>query len=803
MIALTFQKRLLSATIFSLSTSVAFSATPASIDRVENNAGKTVYYKSPADGTLTSRDSNSFTGLETKEFTLFSTNNNSHNSVDFSVPAIDKRMSVYGGIGEAFNESSDDNRLRIHDTKIDHGLLLLGGYTLRKGDAKGNRLTLERSDIRAVSIGGAYAIKPVSEAQPNDATIAVNNNELTIDNASNVSALFVFGGSNIASNVDGTTLSADGNKVTIRGQVTMLDQNDMKEEISNGSYSGYLASGVVGGYYSEKLSLSASNNELIFDNATVLAPNSIIGAGVIKTSLRNNMSIKNNAVHLLGTSYIKGFVLSGIAIGGPQIEFRDSLSDNNRIFVRGSVTVDTLELPAINIIGGQGYDLSSLMGYHTLDIEISEHNRETAALLLKGQYGLDLRGKVLHLRPSADLKHVGSYLLIDAREVSQSERLDENTPSDSKYAPILMGKPINDFEETADKPLPLDLTKVELDTTFLKTPLAVELNEDKNLLTINFDDTPLPDPSHDDNTQTLSQTFHGALRMVDDGANMALENALPQAHAAQHRADATHAPFASVYGSTGKLKSNPKLDLDTQIFMAGSALKLGPNTTGALFLEYAMGDSDVKLSNISASADHKGYGVGLALEHEFNDQFYAATSVRVGRTETKFNGVFEGDSVHYKAKAPYASLRLQAGWRHTVTETITTDLYARYGLNYIGGDTVALHNRTNDTLDASCTTTSTLRIGGLVNVLNTQNWDAALGAAYERTFGSEGKTAVVVFGHPYDVDATSLDGNTGIFTAKVGYHPETAKAWSFGLHVDGFVGDRQGVAGTFTTTYSF
>ena len=367
MIALTFQKRLLSATIFSLSTSIAFSATPASIDQVENNAGKTVYYTSPADGTLTSRDSNSFTGLETKEFTLFSTNNNSHNSVDFSVPAIDKRMSVYGGIGEAFNESSDDNRLRIHNTTMNHGLLLLGGYTLRKGDAKGNRLTLERSDIRTVSIGGAYAIKPVSEAQPNDATIAVNNNELTIDNASNVSALFVFGGSNIASNEDGTNLSADGNKVTIRGTVTMLDENDMEEKISNSSYSGYLASGVVGGYYSEKLSLSASNNELIFDNATVLAPNSIIGAGIIKTSLPNNMSIKNNAVHLLGTSYIKGFVLSGIAIGGPQIQFRDSLSDNNRIFVRGSVTVDSPELPAISLIGGQGYDLSSLMGYHTLD----------------------------------------------------------------------------------------------------------------------------------------------------------------------------------------------------------------------------------------------------------------------------------------------------------------------------------------------------------------------------------------------------------------------------------------------------
>lgn len=104
--------------------------------------------------------------------------------------------------------------------------------------------------------------------------------------------------------------------------------------------------------------------------------------------------------------------------------------------------------------------------------------------------------------------------------------------------------------------------------------------------------------------------------------------------------------------------------------------------------------------------------------------------MRYGRTETKFRGTFDADTVHYKAKAPYASWRLQAGWRYPLSETINTDLYARYGLNDFGGDSVALHNRTNDTLVAHASTTSTARIGALIPFANSV-WSGAVGAAYE------------------------------------------------------------------------
>lgn len=137
-----------------------------------------------------------------------------------------------------------------------------------------------------------------------------------------------------------------------------------------------------------------------------------------------------------------------------------------------------------------------------------------------------------------------------------------------------------------------------------------------------------------------------------------------------------------------------------------------------------------------------------------------------------------------------------------MSETINTDLYARHGLNYFGGDSVALHNRTNDTLVVHASTTSTARIGALIHFANSV-WSGAFGAAYERTFGPQGRASLIAFGRPYDFDPMRLTGHTGIFTAKIGYRPERAKDWSFNLHLDGFVGDRHGVAGTFTTTYTF
>lgn len=56
--------------------------------------------------------------------------------------------------------------------------------------------------------------------------------------------------------------------------------------------------------------------------------------------------------------------------------------------------------------------------------------------------------------------------------------------------------------------------------------------------------------------------------------------------------------------------------------------------------------------------------------------------------------------------------------------------------------------------------------------------EAAAGAAYERTFGASGKSAVAAFGHPYEVDPTTLDGNTGIFTLGASYAPASAKAFA-------------------------
>lgn len=133
-----------------------------------------------------------------------------------------------------------------------------------------------------------------------------------------------------------------------------------------------------------------------------------------------------------------------------------------------------------------------------------------------------------------------------------------------------------------------EANEIVLENTFVKEPMRMDMEAHGHLLTITFDDkpaTPKDKPEIKDNTKVLSRTFTRALRLIDDGANMALENALPQAHQTLAREQTTRAPFASIYGSTGLLKTSPRLDVDTQIVMVGSAFKWLPATTVAVFGE--------------------------------------------------------------------------------------------------------------------------------------------------------------------------------------------------------------------------
>lgn len=81
--------------------------------------------------------------------------------------------------------------------------------------------------------------------------------------------------------------------------------------------------------------------------------------------------------------------------------------------------------------------------------------------------------------------------------------------------------------------------------------------------------------------------------------------------------------------------------------------------------------------------------------------------------------------------------------------------------------------------------------------------EAAAGAAYERTFGASGKSAVAAFGHPYEVDPTTLDGNTGIFTLGASYAPASAEGLRLDFTGEAFAGDRRGVAGTLSARFAF
>ena len=69
-----------------------------------------------------------------------------------------------------------------------------------------------------------------------------------------------------------------------------------------------------------------------------------------------------------------------------------------------------------------------------------------------------------------------------------------------------------------------EANEIVLENTFVKEPMRMDMEAHGHLLTITFDDkpaTPKDKPEIKDNAKMLSRTFTGALRLIDNGANMA------------------------------------------------------------------------------------------------------------------------------------------------------------------------------------------------------------------------------------------------------------------------------------------
>lgn len=304
-----------------------------------------------------------------------------------------------------------------------------------------------------------------------------------------------------------------------------------------------------------------------------------------------------------------------------------------------------------------------------------------------------------------------------------------------------------------------------------------------------------------ENAKVLSETLLGSVAFVNQGAEFIADEGMDAIVSAAK--DGRFTAFGAMQGGRSSYETGSHVSVWGVSLAAGTAGKVG-NMTMAGFIEAGWGRSDPSVSGASGDGDHDYYGVGGAVRYDFESPFYLDGSLRIGSSSTEFDGEFSGTKAEYDADSLYVTAHVGGGYVFDLSSTLAMDLYGRYMFTYLEGDEVGLHTGSGEKLDMDDTTAHTVRLGFslLGNCTPEVAWHAGL--AYEHVFDGDAESTLLVGGSRASLDTPTLEGNSGIVDVGFRYQPGGASdPWTFGVNLKGYVGDRQGVTGSFNALYTF
>ena len=304
-----------------------------------------------------------------------------------------------------------------------------------------------------------------------------------------------------------------------------------------------------------------------------------------------------------------------------------------------------------------------------------------------------------------------------------------------------------------------------------------------------------------ENAKVLSETLLGSVAFVNQGAEFIADEGMDAIVSAAK--DGRFTAFGAMQGGRSSYETGSHVSVWGVSLAAGTAGKVG-NMTMAGFIEAGWGRSDPSVSGASGDGDHDYYGVGGAVRYDFESPFYLDGSLRIGSSSTEFDGEFSGTKAKYDADSLYVTAHVGGGYVFDLNSTLAMDLYGRYMFTYLEGDEVGLHTGSGEKLDMDDTTAHTVRLGFslLGNCTPEVAWHAGL--AYEHVFDGDAESTLLVGGSRASLDTPTLEGNSGIVDVGFRYQPGGASdPWTFGVNLKGYVGDRQGVTGSFNALYTF
>ena len=667
--------------------------------------------------------------------------------------------------------------------------------------ATGNQVEITEGMIQGTFVGGSSALN-------------ASNNHVTVGGM-----YFTLGGALVGGYVlhatDQTELKADGNTVTATHYSTTTPLNAagaaavfvLNENASMGlgrpaslSMTGNAVS-FTGDSADEKLEIGRITGNYVFaetDNvpARITATGTQISLENVKAESVHGFVLEEDGVaNSYDLTADTTIALTNAAVTG---EVGFVASSSTRLAVSGAEN-SVLRAAGANRIGTLGDDVKRI------ELLVSSVNAESPVITFtstenKAYTGLEVKARIGELAR--------------ARAAARSAE----APADPRSY-LLFGSLDNGARTELDGTIEFSGTFTEAAKHFQASLENGSTLSVGNILNLDSDDEPGDEPGNvpgdgpdegddpvvtaTDNAKTLSESLLGSVALVAQGSEFIAEEGL-EAMTAAAKADSVTA-FGAMTGGHVRYETGSHVTLNSGSAALGAATRLGA-TTLAAFLEFGKGDSKTHASGAKADGDHRAYGVGLAARHALSDRFYIDGSLRLGRSETKFDGFYTetAETAHYDAKSTYASAHLGGGFLFEVTPRVLADVYARGIFSYLGGDTVSLGTADDEKAHFDSTTAETLQIGARLKGRVSENAAWRAGAGWIHVFGGDADASVFIDGlAPARIESPSLSGNSAVFDAGFTVKPSSASPWTFDLALKGYAGDRRGVTGTIQAGYRF
>ena len=311
--------------------------------------------------------------------------------------------------------------------------------------------------------------------------------------------------------------------------------------------------------------------------------------------------------------------------------------------------------------------------------------------------------------------------------------------------------------------------------------------------------------------KALSEGFLAGLALVNQGGNLVAGQGMAQAVGA---ADGSgFGAFGAFSGGWSRYNTGSHLDMSSVSFMTGISwgrdFTPGHLTLGAFF-EYGNGSYDTYNSfstfdSVKGNGDVYHLGGGILGRMDFSNtgpgRFYTEASFRAGKVHNDYDSSDLRDSLgrkaNYDSSSAYYGLHLGSGYLWNVSDKASLDFYGKYFWTRLEGDSVTLS--TDDPVKFKDADSHRLRLGSRFAYTLNEYVSPYAGAAYEYEY--DGKARATSNG--YSIDSPDLKGSTGIGELGLSIKPSAALPLSFDLGVQGYVGVREGVTGSFQAKWEF